>query len=98
VSDISVFPSFFFVFVRSLSLTFEAWHGTAVRVVLATAVALFLCIHGQHLLLWSLPLLWTTLPPSQPKFGYTITTPHLIAFLDGAAHDLCTAWPNHGLK
>jgi hypothetical protein len=56
--NISVFPSSF-VSVCSLSLPSDAcqWHGSALRVVLATAVALFLCIHSQHLiLLWSLPL------------------------------------------
>ena len=74
VLNISVFPSSSFVSVCSLSLPSDAcqWHGSALRVVLAIAVALFLCVHSQHLiLLWSLPLLWTTLPPSPPKFGYT---------------------------
>lgn len=59
MSNISMFPSSF-VPVRSLSLSLAVRrHGSAVRVVLAAAAVLFLCILSQHLLLLlSLPLLW----------------------------------------
>lgn len=59
------------------------------------AIAIYLCIPSQKLLLlWPLPPLWTT-PPSRPKFSYSGVTPHLIAFIDGA-HDLCIAWHSSG--
>jgi hypothetical protein len=71
VSNISVFPSFFFCFC-ALALALPCHSMPRDRSPCfpprpsRLVFALFLCILGQRLLLlWSFPLLWTTLSPSR---------------------------------
>jgi len=89
VSNISVFPSFFFCFCAlSLPLLTVRHHGTAVCLVLAAASSLSpsFCVFSVSTSLYCgldrCPGRHTH--PRGPKCSYTTVTPYIMAFLDGA--------------